>query len=87
MDIKLARNIINAVEKLINIKFKELKFNYYKEGKIQTDNGDGTYNVLINEEIFTVKARAGLTLSVNDIVYIMIPNGNESFKFIDMKRP
>jgi len=83
----LAFTLLENIDKLIFYRIKNIKCNYYKEGKIQTDNGNGTYDVLINEDTFTLKARAGLTLAVGDIVYVMIPNGNESFKFIDMKRP
>lgn len=79
--------ILKSINIMINKRLKELKFNYYIEGKITTVNGDGTYTVKINGEDETLSARSGLTLAVGEVVLICVPNGNTSFKFIDLKRP
>lgn len=79
--------LMKSIDILIIERLKNLKFNYYIEAEILTDNGDGTYNVSFNNKTLSnIKAREGLTLLVNDIVLICIVNGNFSNKFIDLKR-
>ena len=55
---------------------------YYQDGKILTNNGNGTYNILINDNTEILKARQGLTVVVGDIVSVCIINGNTSRKYI-----
>ncbi|MDI9215994.1 hypothetical protein [Clostridium tertium] len=83
----IQEEILKSVEVLVDSKMKNLKFNYYVEGKIVAVNSDSTYNVKINGDTEKLKARQGLTLNVNDVVLVLVPNGNTSFKFIDIKRP
>lgn len=78
--------ILKSIDIMIKEKLKNLKFNYYIEGKIVSINS-GVYTVKINGEDETLSARSGLTLSVGEVVLICVPNGNTSFKFIDMKKP
>ena len=84
---KFQNEILKTIEILLENKIKKLKFNYYIEGKIVEVIGDGRYKIIINGEEDIVNARNGLDLSVNDVVLILVPNGNTSFKFIDLKRP
>ena len=80
--------IIDAIETVVNKRLKEIRFNYYIEGKILTDNGDGTYDVEYNQQtLSSVKARSGLILAVGNIVFICVVNGDFSNKFIDCVRP
>ena len=83
----IQKSIFEAINYLVNKKINNLKFNRYVTGKIITINEDNTYNVEINGEISILKAREDLILLINDIVYIMVPNNNFSFAFIDCKRP
>ena len=83
----IQEELLKSIDILINAKMKNLKFNYYIEGKIISSNSGGTYNVDINGFTEVLKARQGLSLSKNDVVLILVPNGNTSFKFIDLKRP
>ena len=83
----IQKSILDAIDYLIDNRLKYLKFNRYATGKIITINEDNTYNVEINGEISVLKAREDLILLVSDIVYIMVPNNNFSFAFIDCKRP
>lgn len=84
---KLQEEILKSINILVDKKFKSLKFNYYVEGKVLSKNLDGTFLVVINGEQENLTARSGLSLNVNDVVLVLVPNGNTSFKFIDLKRP
>lgn len=84
---KLQEEILKSINILVDKKFKNLKFNYYIEGKVLSKNLNGTYLVIINGEQENLKARSELNLNINDVVLILVPNGNTSFKFIDLKRP
>lgn len=83
----LQEEILKSINILVDKKLKSLKFNYYIEGKITAVNSNGNYKVLINGEYEDLTAREGLSLKVNDVVLILVPNANTSFKFIDLKRP
>lgn len=84
---EIEEKLLKSIDILIDGKLKKLKFNYYIEGKIISINSDGTYNVKINGSDEKLSTREGLSLVVNDVVLILVPNGNTSFKFIDIKRP
>jgi len=80
--------LMESIDILVAERLKTLKFNRYIEAKVTVDNGDGTYAVLYNNQtIPSVKVRAGLSLIVGNIVYIMIPNNEFSRMFIDCKAP
>ena len=79
--------LMESIDILIAERLKTLKFNCCVEGVVTVDNADGTFDVRINGEISTIPIREGLTLQVNDIVIIMIPNNNNDQKWIDLKRP
>ena len=59
----------------------------HREGYVTESLGSNLYKVCINKEIFTIEAREGLTLNVNDIVCILLYNGNSSYMMIDFKKP
>jgi len=85
---KKDEDILEAIDIMVQERLKELKFNRYIQVKITVDNGNNTYDVLYNNQtIPNVKVRAGLTLSVNDICYCMIPNNQFSLLFLDCKVP
>jgi hypothetical protein len=84
---KYEEYILNAIDILIKQRLADLGYCYYLDGKIVKINDDGTYDTNINGEIYTLKAREGLNLSLNNIVKVMIANGNFQDKFIDLKRP
>lgn len=79
--------ILKACEILIDAKLNSLKFNYYLEGKITADNADGTYDVLIRNESYTLKTKDSSTFTLDDIVFVLVPNGDFGRKFIDCIRP
>jgi hypothetical protein len=80
--------LMESVDILINERLKNLSFNRYIEAKVTVDHENDTYDVLYNNQTITnVKVRAGLSLTVGDIVYIMIPNNQFSNLFIDLQVP
>lgn len=58
------------------------RLGYIKE--ILTNN---QYTVWIDEHEYIIEARQGLTLSVNDVVIIMLFNGDINFSWIIDKKP
>ncbi|WP_342532803.1 hypothetical protein MHB40_15100 [Lysinibacillus sp. FSL K6-0057] len=80
--------ILDAIEIMVNKKISELHYNYYIEATVVSLNEDNTCEVEVNDRIYSkVKIREGLELSIGDIVFICIINGNLSNKFIDCKKP
>lgn len=78
--------LINAIDVVIAERLKHLSFNYYIEGRVvRVRDYDAT--VTINGTDTSVPYRQGLSLKMNDIVLILVPNGNYSKKFIDLIRP
>lgn len=65
---------------------RSLKLDYTITGKIISQEGD-FYKVSYQGGEMEVKAREGLSLQANDIVYIRVVRGNFSEKFIDCKKP
>jgi hypothetical protein len=59
----------------------------HRQGYIKTVLGNNLYTVVIDEEDYTIEARDGLNLSVNDIVIIMLYNGDISRSWIIDKKP
>lgn len=88
MDIKTQQEIAKAIDILIKERLKNLSFNYYVRGIVQSvDTVNGIYTVKINDSASTLKALDGKTYSVNDVVFILVVNGNFSEKYIDHKIP
>lgn len=81
-------NILKSIEIMIEEKTKQLKFDYTITGKVLSyDDTTKVYTVLYDDSELLLKARDGLILSINDIVYIRVIQGNFSEKFIDCKKP
>lgn len=78
--------LINAIDIVIGERLKHLSFNYYIEGKVISAS-DKTATCMVNDSKIDVPIRIGLSLKKNDIVLILVPNGNYSKKFVDLIRP
>lgn len=79
--------LLEAIDIAVENKLKKLGFNYYVDGVIKGKNTDNTYNVLINGEIYNnVPSKNNFEYSVNDVVQVLIKNGNWNKKFIDDKK-
>lgn len=82
------KNLLNAIEMMVDEKMKKLKLDYTITCKILSyDDTNNIYTVKYNDSEMKVKAREGLTLQTNDIVYVRVIQGNFSEKFIDCKKP
>lgn len=78
--------LLNSIEMMITEKVKQLKLDYTITAKVLSQSGD-IYTVGYQGGELSVKAREGLDLLLDDIVYIRVVQGNFSEKFIDCKKP
>jgi hypothetical protein len=74
----LSKAIIEAVEK----KISTASFDRTVSGRIVLRNEDNTYKVEYLKEIYTLKSNNSKVFSVNDVVWIMIPQNNFNNAFI-----
>jgi membrane protein implicated in regulation of membrane protease activity len=80
MDYKLAQDIIEAIDTRIDIKMPEFnKYNYYLYGYITNVISSDTYEVKINDSTWTLKGDK--TYVKNDLVCVLVPNGNKNEAF------
>jgi len=78
-----AKTLLDAVSQMVKANNESLSFNTKKKGIIKVLNGDGTANVQINGDIFTnIKINAGLAPTVNEVVFVEIPNNEMKFAYI-----
>lgn len=71
---------------LLQGELKKLSFSYYIEAKIKTiDTTNKKATVDINGQEETLPYRDGLALDINNVVLVLVVNGNYSRKIIDMK--
>lgn len=78
--------LINAIDIVIGERIKHLSFNYYIEGRVVSVSGK-TATCIVNNLQTNIPIRSGLSLRKDDIVLILVPNGNYSKKFVDLIRP
>lgn len=77
---------IEAMEIVVNKILKKAKFDYTLTGKIVSGTAS-PYNTTLQGQEMTLPAREGLSLSPGDVVYIKVPQGDYSRKYIDCKKP
>lgn len=82
----IQENILKAIDILIQDRMKSLKFDYTFSAIIKTDNGSDNFTVTYNGQDYDINARAGLTLTAGDVVYVRCVQGDFSQKFIDCIR-
>jgi hypothetical protein len=59
----------------------------HRLGYIKAILTNNQYTVCIDEHDYTIEARQGLILSVNDVIIIMLFNGDINFPWIIDKKP
>ena len=79
-------SLLRSIDLLINERMSKLKFNRYIDGIIKEVQLDNKYLVTLDGEDYIIKARDGLTLALNDIVYVCVINNNFNRKYIIDKR-
>lgn len=84
-DINEMKKFVNNVKKLVEKKVNNAKTDTSKKAIVQSLNGDGTANIIINGEVYNnVKVRPGLQPQINEVVLVSIPNNNTKDMFIDL---
>ena len=79
------KKFVKNVKKLVEKKVNDAKTDTSKKAIVQSLNGDGTANIIINGEVYNnVKIRAGLQPQINEVVLVSIPNNNTKDIFIDL---
>ena len=79
------KELLDAIDVMVSGKIDKMKYNYYLVGVVtEVDKYNKTYKVNINGNYFDLIARQGLTVGVNDIVYVCVANNDFSNKFIDV---
>ncbi|WGT38001.1 hypothetical protein QH639_19565 [Lysinibacillus sp. 1 U-2021] len=86
--LEIENYILDAIEILLDKKLSDLKFNYFIEAIILENEENGKYKIEYNERIYSsIKAKEGLSLTIGDIVFVCVVNGDFSNKYIECKRP
>jgi hypothetical protein len=80
---KEQKALLETIDIMIDKRLKNLGFNYYVDGVIKEKNNDGTYNVLINGNLYNnIPSENKFSYLINDVVQVLIKNGNWNKKFI-----
>ena len=84
MDNDIHKLFTDAIKNYLSEYLRNNKIDRTILGKIKTSLGSGNYTVEINGENETIHAMdsALKTYNINDIVWVLIPQGNYSDKFI-----
>lgn len=81
----IADNILKTIDYAIDKKTKDL-FNQDLSGIISNINSDGTYQILIQGENYTVPNGCGISFKIGDLVWVHSPNGKFEKKYIISSR-
>ena len=87
-DIGTATNLSEIIDYLIEKKMKKLKFDkHYSAKVIAVYSGTADISLHDSENIInSVKIKEGLSLSVNDEIYVLAINGSLNNLIIDIKK-
>lgn len=78
MDFNIMEKIHEAINIAVDAKIKDLKINYCEDGLIIEVLTGGKYKVDIKGRVYTISSMNGQSYVVNDVVYVLIINGNWS---------
>jgi hypothetical protein len=83
--VEQSNDLFFIIERMIKFYQNRLKFNTKQKAIVTAVNVDGTVNLNINGEIKeNVKVRPGLTISINNVVWLELPNSNLKDAYVDM---
>lgn len=82
-NMKINQKIINAILTIVNHGIQTAPFDRTIKGKILKNNGDNTYDVLINNITYSKIKYTNSTLSIMSNVWIRVPQNNLSDAYID----
>ena len=81
---EIQESLMEAIDILTKEERKKLKFDYTKRGIVKSISGTDSV-VEIDGEDCKCKIRNGISVAINDLVLVKIPNNNFSEKYIDAK--
>ena len=73
---EIAQGLLDLIEIVLNNSNSNTIKSIHRQGYITQVLVDNTYKVMIDEKEYTISAREGLILALNDIVIIMLFNGD-----------
>lgn len=76
-------NVVTVIENWFKKLIQTYTFPQYYEGSV-VSVGTNTAVVKVNGQTITLPKREGLTLNINNVIYICCPNGNLANGFIDV---
>ena len=74
--------LLSGIEYLIEQKIRNAHFARLKNGLIIGSNNDGTYNVEIDNKIYSIRSINNSTLANGDVVQVIIAQNDYSNMFI-----
>ncbi|MBO7693843.1 MAG: hypothetical protein J6T10_14580 [Methanobrevibacter sp.] len=74
--------LIDGIQYIVKEMIASAPFDKVKNGKIVSENSDGTYTVSIDNRDYIAKSIHDTTLSVGTVVKVMIPQNDYSSMFI-----
>ncbi|MBO7695909.1 MAG: hypothetical protein J6T10_25025 [Methanobrevibacter sp.] len=74
--------LLSGIEYLIEQKIRNAPFARLKNGLIIGSNNDGTYNVEIDNKIYSIRSINNSTLANGDVVQVIIAQNDYSNMFI-----
>lgn len=85
MSLEISEIILTTIDRLIDGKLRNFKYNHMVSGLITEVISDSTYKVRIQDNIETIKSMNNDTYQVGDVVYVVVWNNNYSDKTIVCK--
>lgn len=78
--------IIKTIQTYVDGVKDKLKYDRTIIGKIiSIDTDNGVAVVEVNEDDLTCRIKAGIDISVGEVVLVKVPNNNKNMKYIDGK--
>lgn len=87
-DTKSLEMLKDLIDELVDKKINQLQLMRALPATVVLVNGDGTVNIKIagsEETLFNIKNKTGLTLVLNDKVYLYAPTGSLSNCYVGVK--
>lgn len=79
---KIQQQLLESMKILIQEEIKKLKITYIIEGVVQKQLSSNLYEILYNKEIYSAKVFDSKVYNVNDVVDVLVRNGDFSEKII-----
>ena len=84
---RIQEKLLKTIEELVTFHSRRLPYDRTITAKVEENLGSGLFRLSYQEQDMECKVRAGLSLSVGDIVYVCVPQNKMENKYIIDKRP